>query len=235
MSAIVRPPVQGPEGDPGPEGPAGAIGPAGPAGTAGAAGAVGPAGSTGPAGSAGPAGSEGDPGDAGATGPAGPAGSTGPAGSAGAAGDTGPAGPAGPAGTTLHSGLSDVTANQHHAQLHAASHATGQADALAATAIGAATQAELDDAIAALNGTYELVGVAATADAAHAADTTAIHGIADTSVLETTTHITASGKGFVNHGATAGTARPAGYASVEWYGSVEPSNAVSGDTWVDVS
>jgi hypothetical protein len=43
------------------------------------------------------------------------------------------------------------------------------------------------------------------------------------------------GKGFVNHGATAGTARPTGFESVEWYGSVEPTNAVDGDTWFDTS
>lgn len=47
-----------------------------------------------------------------------------------------------------------------------------------------------------------------------------------------TSVIAASGKGFVNHGATAGTARPTGYASVEWLGSVEPSNMADGDTWV---
>lgn len=40
-------------------------------------------------------------------------------------------------------------------------------------------------------------------------------------------------KGFVNHGAVAGTARPAGYASVEWFGTVEPTNAINGDTWID--
>lgn len=42
-------------------------------------------------------------------------------------------------------------------------------------------------------------------------------------------------KGYVNHGSTAGTARPVGYVSVEWTGSVEPTNAVNGDTWVDTS
>lgn len=47
--------------------------------------------------------------------------------------------------------------------------------------------------------------------------------------------LAASGKGYVNHGATAGTARPAGYASVEWYGSVQPTNAAVGDTWVDTT
>ena len=47
--------------------------------------------------------------------------------------------------------------------------------------------------------------------------------------------LAANGKGFVNHGAVAGTARPTGFASIEWYGSVEPTNAITGDTWIDVS
>jgi len=47
--------------------------------------------------------------------------------------------------------------------------------------------------------------------------------------------IAAGTKGFVNHGATAGTARPSGFASIEWYGSVEPTNAIDGDTWIDTS
>lgn len=55
----------------------------------------------------------------------------------------------------------------------------------------------------------------------------------DLKVDETT--IAASGKGFVNHGATASTARPSGYASVEWVGSVEPTNAIDGDSWIDTS
>lgn len=42
----------------------------------------------------------------------------------------------------------------------------------------------------------------------------------------------ASGKGYVNHGAVSGTARPTGYASIEWVGSIEPTNAIDGDTWV---
>lgn len=42
-------------------------------------------------------------------------------------------------------------------------------------------------------------------------------------------------KGFVNHGSTASTARPSGYVSVEWYGSVEPENAVAGDTWINTT
>lgn len=42
----------------------------------------------------------------------------------------------------------------------------------------------------------------------------------------------ASAVGRVAHGATAGTARPAGYALIVWVGSVEPTNRASGDLWV---
>lgn len=39
----------------------------------------------------------------------------------------------------------------------------------------------------------------------------------------------------VVHGATASTARPAGATYVEWVGSVEPTNAVDNDTWIDTA
>lgn len=47
--------------------------------------------------------------------------------------------------------------------------------------------------------------------------------------------ISASGKGVVVHGATASTARPTGYASIEWIGSVEPTNATNDDTWINTA
>lgn len=56
------------------------------------------------------------PGPTGATGPQGPAGPTGPQGPTGATGATGPAGSTGatgPAGTTVHSELSDLSADDH--------------------------------------------------------------------------------------------------------------------------
>lgn len=40
-------------------------------------------------------------------------------------------------------------------------------------------------------------------------------------------------KGFINHGSNASATRPAGFDSVEWYGSVEPDNAITGDTWIE--
>lgn len=42
-------------------------------------------------------------------------------------------------------------------------------------------------------------------------------------------------KHVVNHGATASTARPTGVLSVEWIGSVQPTNAVNGDTWINTA
>lgn len=39
----------------------------------------------------------------------------------------------------------------------------------------------------------------------------------------------------VVHGATAGTARPTGATYVEWVGSVEPTNAINDDTWVNTA
>lgn len=44
-----------------------------------------------------------------------------------------------------------------------------------------------------------------------------------------------SGKGFVAHGADKTVARPSGFASIEWQGSVEPENAIDGDTWIETS
>lgn len=55
------------------------------------------------------------------------------------------------------------------------------------------------------------------------------------SQLPTTVGTKSETKAVVNHGATAGTARPSGYGSVEWIGSVEPTNAIDGDTWIDTS
>lgn len=41
--------------------------------------------------------------------------------------------------------------------------------------------------------------------------------------------------GYVNHGASASTARPTGYAAIVWVGTVEPTNAMNGDIWEDLS
>ncbi len=44
-----------------------------------------------------------------------------------------------------------------------------------------------------------------------------------------------SGKGFVAHGSNASVARPVGWDSIEWTGSVEPVNAINGDTWINTT
>lgn len=42
-------------------------------------------------------------------------------------------------------------------------------------------------------------------------------------------------KGVVIHGATASVVRPSGYLSIEWQGTVAPTNAIAGDTWVNTT
>lgn len=58
--------------------------------------------------------------------------------------------------------------------------------------------------------------------------------ISDADVVSTAT-ISSNGVGYVNHGATASTARPTGFASIIWRGTVAPTNATAEDTWIDVS
>ena len=43
----------------------------------------------------------------------------------------------------------------------------------------------------------------------------------------------ANAMGVVVHGATAGTARPTGYAQITWIGSVEPDNKATNDIWIE--
>lgn len=92
------------------------------------------------------------------------------------------------------------------------------------------TQLKTDLALA--KGDVGLGNVDNTSDASKPVSTatqTALDAKVDESALA------ASGKGYVNHGSVAGTARPSGYASIEWVGSVEPTNALNGDTWVDTT
>ena len=62
-------------------------------------------------------------------------------------------------------------------------------------------------------------------------DKSKLNGIA-TGATNDAGRLAASGKGFVVHAANANVVRPTGYASIEWHGSVEPVNAIDGDTWV---
>ena len=145
--------AQGPQGNVGPAGPAGAAGSVGPAGSQGPQGIQGPAGATGATGAAGANGSPG------ATGPAGAAGVAGPQGPAGAAGATGPAGSSGVISVTApltNNGTSSAAAlgvdvgttagtvaagndsrfsDARTPTAHAASHATGGADAVSSVVV----------------------------------------------------------------------------------------------------
>ena len=42
-------------------------------------------------------------------------------------------------------------------------------------------------------------------------------------------------KATINQGETASTSIPTGFDSVEWIGTVEPSNAANDDTWIDTT
>ncbi|WP_327169577.1 hypothetical protein [Streptomyces subrutilus] len=154
----------------------------------GATGARGPAGVDGLPGPQGIPGVAGAPGAAGTPGLQGPPGDAGPAGAqgvAGAKGDTGSVGPQPPlgaagAGPTIALRSDDpTTTNARQPTPHASSHATGGADPLTPAGIGAAAAATLT---------------------AHTGATTTVHGIADTSALETAAG--AAGKVTAHAGAT---------------------------------
>lgn len=66
--------------------------------------------------------------------------------------------------------------------------------------------------------------------------TVALTGAAQASLGKADTAVQpAAGVVYVNHGATAATARPVGAAIVYWVGSVEPSNAQNADLWYDTT
>lgn len=141
--------IVGPQGDDGPQGRPGWDGLDGAQGEKGERGPKGETGQdgltvTGPRGVKGDKGDKGDQGDRGERGKQGERGIPGPTpavsrvltqaqtggGGAGGQGPQGEPGAPGAPGTTLHSGLSDVTSDQHHAQNHATRHVSGGADAV---------------------------------------------------------------------------------------------------------
>lgn len=60
-----------------------------------------------------------------------------------------------------------------------------------------------------------------------------LHNDANAAINEIEDALLGAGMGYVDHGATAATARPEGFIAVTWHGSVEPDNAEDGDLWVD--
>lgn len=107
----------------------------------------------------------------------------GPAGPAGPAGPQPPLGAAGAGADVALRSTDPTTTNARTPTVHATSHGSGGSDPLTPAAIGAETpagaQSKADGAQSAAEAT------AAGALGVHAADTTSVHGIADTSALET--------------------------------------------------
>ncbi|MFD6180071.1 hypothetical protein [Streptomyces goshikiensis] len=114
------------------------------------------------------------PGPTGPAGPQGPTGPTGPQGATGAAGATGAQGPAGVAGATGPQGPTGPTGDTGPQGPAGATGATGPQGPAGANGSNANAEAYTDNAIA-----------------THTADTTDVHGIANTAALETTAGATA--------------------------------------------
>ena len=70
----------------------------------------------------------------------------------------------------------------------------------------------------------------------HASDTTLSRSAAGVLAVEgADVAMAANAMGSINHGATADTARPTGYYSITWIGTVSPDNATNNDIWIDVT
>lgn len=144
----------------------------------------------------------------GPTGPQGEIGATGPSGVDGATGPSGVAGASGPTGATGPAGASGVQGPSGPQGVQGASGAVGSTGAQGFT------------------GPKGDLPIVVQDDAP--VDTDVIWIDEDEEYLDL-----ASIKGWVNHGATASTARPLGFGSVEWYGTVIPDNWITGDTLID--
>jgi rRNA maturation endonuclease Nob1 len=149
---------------------------------------------------------------------------------------------------TNDSRLSDSRSPTAHT--HTASEVTDFASAVAANAAVAANTAKRSYPS---GDETKLAGIEAnaTADQTGAEIKTAYEAEADTNAFtdaeqtklgnvpaDTNTELAAKAalvnvSATVVHGATASTARPTGYASVIWIGSVEPTNATNDDVWFD--
>lgn len=168
------------------------------------------------------------------------------------------------AGGAFHDGFSDFVANEHidwtvdqgATNIHAGNYTnttytasdfahnslSGLNDGTDYEHLTAAQVAALHAAVtldaSATTGGMSLSGQAISNRAATNAQTgyaTASHIAAIEANTEKVSYTKTNVKGHIEHGATAGTTRPTGFTSVEWVGSVEPTNAVNGDTWIDTS
>lgn len=254
----------GPEGPEGPVGPQGEVGPAGPAGPAGADGNDGLQGPQGIQGEVGPEGPQGIQGPEGPQGPIGPEGPEGPEGPAGGTVDATESVKGitmlsvAPVDEPIAVGDNDPR-NTDARTPTAHTHPQSEVDDLEGdlSDINISIAAKQDAATAATDA--ELTAHAIdTTDIHGIADTSALIVEGDSRLTdsrtptahnhddryyteaETDTLLAAkasliTAKGFVIHGANADTARPTGYGSIEWQGSVAPNNAINGDTWWDTT
>ena len=165
----------------GEQGPPGSDGPTGPQGPSGATGATGAAGATG-AGEQGATGATGPVGEDGATGPAGPQGSTGPQGDPGSQGETGPVGATGPAGGVGPTGPTGPEPTGALIDTNNLSDVDDVPTARASLGLGTAAEADIGTG----SGDVAAGDAPASAVSTHNADTTSVHGIADTAALVTT-------------------------------------------------
>jgi len=97
--------------------------------------------------------------------------------------------------------------------------------------LGTVDQADIDAAIAGV--------VGGAPGALNTLDELAAALNDDANLATTLTNLIAGVKagamGVVIHGAVAATARPAGYATIQWIGSVQPTNMADNDFWFDTS
>lgn len=122
--------------------------------------------------------------------------------------------------------------------------ATGQGGIAIGSSNGAAiagARASGANSVAIGSGDAVTAGASATHSNSVAVGKGSVTAAADQIMLGTSAHSVkipgtlTDGKGYVNHGAVDTTPRPSGFVSIEWYGTVAPLNAITGDTWVDTT
>lgn len=116
-------------------------------------------------------------------------------------------------------------------------------DATASAAVWVKTSLTTDElATVAISGDSDDLTEGATKLLMTSAERTKLSGVEANADVTDAVNVAAAGASmesdtvtFVKHGATAGTTRPTGFAVVIWLGSVEPTNAVDDDIWVDTA
>lgn len=143
-----------------------------------------------------------------------------------------------------HDSLTNFSANEHidwtldqgATNIHSGNYTdTDTTDHTAFSNIGTNTHAQIDTHIADSTIHFTEGSITITASQVSDFDAEVSNNSSVTANTAKVSYTKTNVKGHVEHGATAGTTRPTGFTSVEWVGSVEPTNAVNGDTWIDTS